>query len=98
MAGLRWKYLLILVAVLVVTLPIGYHFLKPYQKDRLVSFIYPDRDPKGTGFQVIQSKIAVGNGGMWGRGARRVRKLTWDFCLSRRRTLSSPRSQKNMDL
>jgi len=70
MAGLRWKYLLILVAALVITLPIGYHFLKPYQKDRLVSFIYPDRDPKGTGFQVIQSKIAVGNGGMWGRGAK----------------------------
>jgi len=70
MAGLRWKYLLIITAVLVVTLPIGYHFLKPYQKDRLVSFIYPDRDPKGTGFQVIQSRIAVGNGGMWGRGAK----------------------------
>ncbi len=70
MAGLRWKYLLAITAVLVVTLPIGYHFLKPYQKDRLVSFIYPDRDPKGTGFQVIQSRIAVGNGGMWGRGAK----------------------------
>jgi rod shape determining protein RodA len=70
MAGLRWKYILILVTALVITLPIGYHFLKPYQKDRLVSFIYPDRDPKGTGFQVIQSKIAVGNGGMWGRGAK----------------------------
>jgi rod shape determining protein RodA len=70
MAGMRWKYLLIITAILVVALPIGYHFLKPYQKDRLVSFIYPDRDPKGTGFQVIQSRIAVGNGGMWGRGAK----------------------------
>lgn len=70
MAGLRWKYLLIIAGALIVILPIGYHFLKPYQKDRLVSFIYPDRDPKGTGFQVIQSRIAVGNGGMWGRGAK----------------------------
>jgi rod shape determining protein RodA len=70
MAGLRWKYMLILLGLMLVTLPIGYHFLKPFQKDRLVSFIYPDRDPKGTGFQVIQSKIAVGNGGMWGRGAK----------------------------
>ena len=70
MAGLRWKYLLIIVSLLVITLPIGYHFLKPYQKDRLVSFVYPDLDPKGTGFQVIQSRIAVGNGGMWGRGAK----------------------------
>jgi len=70
MAGLRWKQILIISGVLVVSLPIGYHFLKPYQKDRLVSFKYPDRDPKGTGFQVIQSRIAVGNGGMWGRGAK----------------------------
>ncbi|HCC58580.1 MAG TPA: rod shape-determining protein RodA, partial [Solibacterales bacterium] len=41
---------------------------KPYQKDRLVSFLDPDRDPKGSGYQVIQSKIAVGAGGMWGKG------------------------------
>jgi len=68
MAGLRWKYLLIVAAALLICLPIGYHFLKPYQKDRLASFVDPERDPKGTGFQVIQSRIAVGNGGMWGRG------------------------------
>jgi rod shape determining protein RodA len=68
MAGMRWKYLLIMVMALLICLPIGYHFLKPYQKDRLASFIDPDRDPKGAGFQVIQSRIAVGNGGMWGRG------------------------------
>ena len=70
MAGLKWKYLLAITGIVVVVLPIGYYALKPYQKDRLVSFIYPDRDPKGTGFQVIQSRIAVGNGGMWGRGAK----------------------------
>ncbi|HEY3453667.1 MAG TPA: rod shape-determining protein RodA [Bryobacteraceae bacterium] len=70
MAGLRWKYIAVIATVLLVSLPIGYHFLKPYQKDRLVSFVYPDRDPKGTGFQVIQSRIAVGNGGMWGRGTK----------------------------
>ena len=69
-AGLRWKYLAIIAAVIVISLPIGYHFLKPYQKDWLASFVSPDRDPKGTGFQVIQSRIAVGHGGMWGRGAK----------------------------
>jgi rod shape determining protein RodA len=68
MAGLRWKYLLIIAAFLLTCMPIGYHFLKPYQKDRLASFVDPERDPRGTGFQVIQSRIAVGNGGMWGRG------------------------------
>jgi rod shape determining protein RodA len=67
-AGLRWKYLLVIGLVALVCLPIGYHFLKPYQKDRLASFMDPARDPKGAGFQVIQSKIAVGNGGVWGRG------------------------------
>jgi rod shape determining protein RodA len=70
MAGMRWKNLGIIAAVVIISLPIGYHLLKPYQKDRLASFVSPDRDPKGTGFQVIQSRIAVGNGGMWGRGAK----------------------------
>ncbi len=68
MAGMRWKYLPSWQLALLICLPIGYHFLKPYQKDRLASFVDPDRDPKGAGFQVIQSRIAVGNGGMWGRG------------------------------
>jgi len=52
----------------VLVLPVGIHFLKPYQKARLVSFLDPERDPRGTGYQVIQSKIAVGAGGMWGKG------------------------------
>jgi len=47
---------------------VGISFLKPYQKARLVSFLDPERDPRGTGYQVIQSKIAVGAGGMWGKG------------------------------
>ena len=68
--GLRWKYLAVILGVIIISLPIGYHLLKPYQKDRLASFVSPDRDPKGTGFQVIQSRIAVGHGGMWGRGAK----------------------------
>src|SRR6185437_10455093 len=68
MAGMRWKYIAIIALALLVSVPIGYHFLKPYQKDRLASFVDPERDPRGTGFQVIQSRIAVGNGGMWGRG------------------------------
>lgn len=68
MAGMRWKYIAIIALALLISIPIGYHFLKPYQKDRLASFVDPERDPRGTGFQVIQSRIAVGNGGMWGRG------------------------------
>ncbi|HVZ84717.1 MAG TPA: rod shape-determining protein RodA [Terracidiphilus sp.] len=43
--------------------------LKPYQKARLTSFINPQDDPRGSGYQVLQSKIAVGSGGIWGKGA-----------------------------
>jgi rod shape determining protein RodA len=43
-------------------------FLKPYQRDRLTSFLHPNLDPHGTGWQVIQSKIAIGHGGFFGQG------------------------------
>jgi rod shape determining protein RodA len=68
LAGLRWKYVAAVAVVAVLVLPVGYHFLKDYQKARLVSFMDPERDPRGTGYQLIQSQIAVGNGGMFGKG------------------------------
>jgi rod shape determining protein RodA len=68
LAGLRWKYVAVIAIVAVLVLPVGFHFLKDYQKARLVSFMDPDRDPRGTGYQLIQSQIAVGNGGMFGKG------------------------------
>jgi rod shape determining protein RodA len=68
LAGLNWRYLAAAAVVVVLVLPVGIHFLQPYQKARLVSFLDPERDPRGTGYQVIQSKIAVGAGGMWGKG------------------------------
>jgi rod shape determining protein RodA len=68
LAGLNWRYLVVAGVIVVLVLPVGFHFLQPYQKARLVSFLDPDRDPRGTGYQVIQSKIAVGAGGMWGKG------------------------------
>ena len=68
LAGLRWKYVAAIAVVAVLVLPVGWHFLKDYQKARLVSFMDPDRDPRGTGYQLIQSQIAVGAGGMFGKG------------------------------
>jgi rod shape determining protein RodA len=67
-AGLRWKYIAAIAVVAVLGFPIGMHFLKDYQKARLISFMDPDRDPQGTGYQLIQSQIAVGAGGMFGKG------------------------------
>ncbi len=57
------------VVIFALVLPLSwYRSLQDYQKARLVSFLDPEQDPKGTGYQVIQSKIAVGAGGMWGQG------------------------------
>ena len=53
--------------------------LKPYQKARLTSFINPDNDPKGTGYQLKQSLIAVGSGGIWGKGAAKGTQTQGDF-------------------
>jgi rod shape determining protein RodA len=67
-AGLRWKYVAAIALVAVLALPLGNHFLKDYQRARLTAFLDPDRDPQGTGYQLIQSEIAVGSGGMFGKG------------------------------
>ncbi|MEO8662436.1 MAG: rod shape-determining protein RodA [Bryobacteraceae bacterium] len=71
LSGLRWQYAVSVVVLVVLVLPVGWHFLKDYQKQRLVSFLDPEGDPRGSGYQVIQSRIAVGAGGMWGKGVTR---------------------------
>jgi len=68
LAGMRWKYVLIALVLAAVVAPLGWRFLKPYQKERLMTFVDPARDPRGSGYQLIQSRIAVGAGGLWGKG------------------------------
>ena len=69
LAGLRWRYILILAVVGVGVSWTAYHYvLQDYQKARIESFLNPESDPRGSGYQVVQSKIAIGSGGMWGRG------------------------------
>ena len=68
LAGLRIKYFLYSFFALICLLPIGISFLKPYQKSRILTFLDPERDPLGAGYQIIQSKIAVGSGGVLGKG------------------------------
>lgn len=68
LAGLRWQYWAAIGILVLLVVPISFTVIKPYQRERLVSFLDPDNDPKGSGYQVRQSKIAVGAGGMWGRG------------------------------
>ena len=68
LAGLRIKFFLYSFFILICLIPIGVSFLKPYQKSRILTFFNPERDPLGAGYQIIQSKIAVGSGGIFGKG------------------------------
>ncbi|HJY87811.1 MAG TPA: rod shape-determining protein RodA [Candidatus Acidoferrales bacterium] len=68
LAGIQWKHAAVIIALGVMMLPIGWRSLKPYQKERITTFLRPEEDPKGSGYQILQSKIAVGSGGFWGKG------------------------------
>ena len=68
LAGLNVKYFLYSFITLLISLPFVISFLKPYQKLRVLTFLDPTRDPLGAGYQIIQSKIAVGSGGLTGKG------------------------------
>ena len=68
LAGLNLKYFVYSGLILLVSLPFVISFLKPYQKSRILTFFNPDRDPLGAGYQIIQSKIAIGSGGLLGKG------------------------------
>ncbi len=68
LTGFRIKYFLYSFFVLICLIPVGISLLKPYQKLRILTFLDPERDPLGAGYQIIQSKIAVGSGGLSGKG------------------------------
>ncbi len=69
LAGFFWRYILIIIAILAISLPLYWHYgMKPYQKDRVVTFLNPESDPLGKGYQIIQSKTAIGSGGLYGKG------------------------------
>ncbi len=67
-AGINHKYFIYTMLGFVISLPFIIAFLQPYQKLRVLTFLNPDRDPLGAGYQIIQSKIAVGSGGIFGKG------------------------------
>ena len=66
--GIRWRWLLIAITGLMIALPFAWNQMHDYQKDRIFTFIDPEKDPKGAGYNVIQSKIAIGSGGFFGKG------------------------------
>ena len=68
LAGVRIKFFAYSLVAFIALLPIAISFLKPYQKSRILTFLNPERDPLGAGYQIIQSKIAIGSGGLFGKG------------------------------
>ena len=62
------KFYYFAIGIALVATPLAWHYLKPYQKQRITSFANPESDPQGSGYNVIQSKIAVGSGGLYGKG------------------------------
>ncbi len=71
LGGIQLRHTLILLLIAGVLAPAVWHYgLKPYQKSRLTTFLHPEADSQKSGYQLEQSKIAVGHGGIWGRGIR----------------------------
>tara|TARA_B100000989_G_scaffold104274_1_gene76407 strand:+ start:749 stop:1873 length:1125 start_codon:yes stop_codon:yes gene_type:complete len=68
LAGVRAKFFIYSGITMLALLPVAISMLKPYQKSRILTFLNPERDPLGAGYQIIQSKIAIGSGGLFGKG------------------------------
>ena len=79
LAGLNIKYFIYSSLALIISTPFAIAFLKPYQKLRILTFFDPDKDPLGAGYQIIQSKIAVGSGGLTGKGFLKGTQSYLDF-------------------
>lgn len=78
-AGLRWKLIILGIVLCIFIVPVSYHFLKDYQRERILVFLDPERDPKNMGWNSLQSELAVGSGGMYGKGFMRGTQNTLGF-------------------
>ena len=79
LGGVKFKYFIYSFITFLISLPFIISFLKPYQKLRILTFLDPDRDPLGAGYQIIQSKIAIGSGGLDGKGFLKGTQSYLDF-------------------
>ena len=71
LAGIEWKHTAVGLVLVALMIPVGWnmrHHLKPYQQQRIETFLHPEENPRGAGYQILQSEIAVGSGGFWGKG------------------------------
>ncbi len=68
LSTIRLRHVLLVCLAGILLMPLGWSVLKPYQKDRITGFLNPQEAPQSSGYQILQSKIAVGSGGIWGQG------------------------------
>jgi rod shape determining protein RodA len=81
--GIRWRIWAAMIVVVALVCGLGYGLLKPYQKDRIMTFLNPESDPLGKGYQVTQAKIAIGSGGIHGKGFRQGTQAKLEFLPAR---------------
>ena len=80
LGGIQFRHAAVILLVAGVLMPaVWMKGLKPYQKDRLTSFLHPEADSQKSGYQLEQSKIAVGSGGIWGKGVRKGTQTQGSF-------------------
>lgn len=79
MAGLRWRFIIVLLVALVALAPLLWVNLHDYQQQRVLTFLDPERDPSGAGYHITQSKIAIGSGGLLGKGWMNSSQAKLDF-------------------
>lgn len=68
LAGIRFRQVAVICLSGMLMLPVAWHFARPYQRERVLSFVHPKQDTRGSSYQSTQSKIAIGSGGLWGKG------------------------------
>jgi len=68
LAGLQWRYIITIAVGALASAPVAWHFLHDYQKRRVITFLDPEKDPLGAGYNILQSMIAIGSGGFFGKG------------------------------
>jgi rod shape determining protein RodA len=82
-AGLSWKFMIGIGVTFGAMLPVAWHFLHDYQRQRVLTFLNPETDPLGTGYHIIQSTIAIGSGGVYGKGWLNGTQSQLDFLPER---------------
>ena len=82
-AGIGWRAMAVLAGLLLVTAPALWFYLRDYQRSRILTLLDPERDPLGAGYHIIQSKIAIGSGGVYGRGWLNGTQSQLDFIPER---------------